>query len=350
VSTYGEGDDSTMVPDCGPLLILVAEDVEENAELLKVRLEALGHKLMHVDNGAKAVALFPQHAFDLILMDIQMPVMHGLAASREIRKLPGGERIPILALTASVLPENRQACHNAGMNGFITKPLMFEELFAEMARVLNVRLIAQANMTPRGEVSVAAPVGVVNLQKALRNWQSQEVYVRALELFLRSSESDIEKLNDALVRNDFDDLNARIHALKGVAGNLALDNCYEHAVALSACLKSRAGDYRQWIRSIDDALKAVRDTLPLLQNAAANGEPEIESPQQVLQDMKKLDETFAKADTDEQVLARVVAYLRHRGADEGGIQRLKYASEEFEFERARAVLGDIARGLQLSWS
>ncbi|MFT5313247.1 MAG: signal transduction histidine kinase, partial [Paraglaciecola sp.] len=120
-----------------PLDVLVVEDGEQNAELLRFRLEALGHNFIWAVDGLEAVNMCSDNTFDIILMDIQMPVMDGLQASEQIRLLPRGKTIPIIALTASVLREDRKACFDAGMDGFINKPIVFNELFTEMAKLLH---------------------------------------------------------------------------------------------------------------------------------------------------------------------------------------------------------------------
>ena len=117
--------------------ILLAEDVVENADLAILRLEQVGHTVVHAENGAEAVRLYQEEGnFDLVLMDIQMPVLDGLAATKYIRELEQGDKnhLPILAMTASVLKEERDRCKEAGMDGLIAKPVNFAELFAEIDR------------------------------------------------------------------------------------------------------------------------------------------------------------------------------------------------------------------------
>ncbi len=121
-------------PPSGPrrrLNLLIAEDVEENAELCRIRLEAQGHRVTHAWNGKEAVAAHQQETFDLILMDLQMPEMDGLEASVCIRKAERGKnrRTPIIALTASLMREDKASCFNAGMDAVVGKPVDFTDLF-----------------------------------------------------------------------------------------------------------------------------------------------------------------------------------------------------------------------------
>jgi PAS domain S-box-containing protein len=117
-----------------PLRVLVAEDVEINRDLLRDQLGRHGHELAFAQNGAEAVELAAEGRFDLVLMDVQMPVMDGIEAARWIRRLPPpAGAVPIAALTANVMEAERERCLAAGMSRVLTKPVAWPELFATMA-------------------------------------------------------------------------------------------------------------------------------------------------------------------------------------------------------------------------
>ncbi|MBM5569975.1 MULTISPECIES: response regulator [Deefgea] len=115
------------------LHILLAEDNPTNRLVALRLLEKMGHQVICAENGEIAVTLYQQHQFDLVLMDMQMPVMDGLLATKTIRQLEaqsGAPRLPIIALTANALDRDREACMAAGMDCFLTKPIR-SELLAE---------------------------------------------------------------------------------------------------------------------------------------------------------------------------------------------------------------------------
>ncbi len=107
------------------LSVLVAEDIEINRKLAEAFLTVGGHAVRFAGDGAEAVRMASENSFDLILMDIMMPVMDGLEATRRIRALasPARARVPIVAVTANSQQNVRDACEAAGMDGFVAKPL-----------------------------------------------------------------------------------------------------------------------------------------------------------------------------------------------------------------------------------
>jgi signal transduction histidine kinase/CheY-like chemotaxis protein/HPt (histidine-containing phosphotransfer) domain-containing protein len=118
------------------LRVLVADDVAANRMVARAMLVAAGHAVDSASDGAEAVGAVERETYDVVLMDVQMPVMDGLEATRRIRALPGTRgRIPILAVTASALPEQIAACHEAGMDGHLAKPIDRESLLAAVGRL-----------------------------------------------------------------------------------------------------------------------------------------------------------------------------------------------------------------------
>ncbi len=130
-------------PPAGPppgLRVLAAEDNVVNQLLIEAVLERMGHRCELVPNGRLALRQVQDHPWDLVLMDMQMPELDGLDATRAIRALPGAAgRVPIVAMTANARDEDRQACLEAGMDDFVSKPIDLAALQAAMARALTGR-------------------------------------------------------------------------------------------------------------------------------------------------------------------------------------------------------------------
>ena len=133
--------------------LLLAEDNDLNREIILTLLEGAGFVIDTAENGCKAVELAQRTAYDLILMDVQMPVMDGLEATRAIRQLPGYDCVPILAVTASAFAEERQRCLSAGMSDHVIKPVDPNTLFAALLKWLPER-------PERSAVEIKAPPSV----------------------------------------------------------------------------------------------------------------------------------------------------------------------------------------------
>ncbi|WP_102798200.1 MHYT domain-containing protein [Bowmanella denitrificans] len=203
------------------LRILVADDIQQNQDLLALLLGNAGHQVDLAGNGLEAVDRVKQQAFDLVLMDIQMPELDGLAATKAIReweRLQGRDKLPVIALTASVLEEDKQAAREAGMQGFASKPVDMPVLIQEIARVLELDVAL-----PQTEVlAQVLPAQGVNLDKALQLWGTEPVYCKELQRFLERYEQVPELMQQLVQKGDYTALAERAHSLKGLCGNLAL--------------------------------------------------------------------------------------------------------------------------------
>jgi len=119
------------------LRILLVEDNLINQRVMTAMLSKDGHLVQIADNGADAVELFTQGTYDVVLMDVQMPVMDGYEATRAIRdrESRAAKRTPVIAVTALTLPEERETCLAAGMDDYLTKPIRYTDLAATLRRI-----------------------------------------------------------------------------------------------------------------------------------------------------------------------------------------------------------------------
>ncbi|MFO1208512.1 MAG: ATP-binding protein [Amaricoccus sp.] len=142
-----------VAPDAGlrPLRVLLAEDHAANQYLIRAFLATGGHSVVVVENGVEAVATVEGGGFDVVLMDMQMPVLDGLGAARQIRALAGPDAaIPIIALTANAMPEDRAACLAAGMTDYLSKPVEVGALLAALRRATDAADAAPPRRCARG--------------------------------------------------------------------------------------------------------------------------------------------------------------------------------------------------------
>ncbi len=237
--------------------VLLAEDNPINQEVALELLRGIGLQVDLAVNGKKAVKMAAEKPYNLILMDVQMPVMDGLTASRLIRQSESGRLIPILAMTANAFGEDRQRCLDAGMNDHIAKPVDPGSLYATLIKWLTPsRIEAGTNYiaprpAPRQQASseTLATETMTALQRvpgldyerglqALRG--KLPSYLRLLGVFLASHGEDALKIDAALAGGNIKAAEQIAHALKGVSGTLCLTGIYEAARALNDALRRSA--------------------------------------------------------------------------------------------------------------
>ncbi|WP_229257385.1 MHYT domain-containing protein, partial [Duganella callida] len=207
------------------LHILAADDVPQNLELLSLLLAKRGHTLDIAHNGEQAVRMTAEQRYDVVLMDMQMPHMDGLAATRAIRareRESGTPTLPIVAMTASVLAAHREAAAAAGMGGFASKPVDWHTLSHEIARVMKLPPLASA--PPPSE---APRLRVLNQKAGLQRWGEQEsAYHQALHRFVADYSSvaaTLVKLLSVISEVRLAEAQAWCHKVRGVAANIGLE-------------------------------------------------------------------------------------------------------------------------------
>ena len=222
-----------------PLRLLIADDVPQNLELLELRLGPLGHQITKAANGLEAVQHATRAPFDVVLMDVQMPEMDGLAATQAIRQheaKTGAKPVPIIALTASVLEEDRYATEAAGMSGFAVKPIDIDKLLLEIARVIgHTDLEGAKTAEPQHDDAD------VNWQQGIELWGDRETLSFQIGKFVHETAAQLPRWQENPA-----DCRSNVHRIRGVAGNLALPQVHKLATALEAAAKAGPVSAAQW--------------------------------------------------------------------------------------------------------
>ena len=252
------GDRSRIVPEARTLVrrslrILVAEDTPANQIVARAMLEKLGHRVQVVSDGGEAVAAARNGAFDLILMDVQMPVMDGYEATRRIRSLGTPvAAIPIVALTAFAQPSDREKAIAVGMSDHISKPIRVDELDAAIERTV----------MPGGD---AAPLAAGALDRAaldeLHDAVGPEAFSRLIEAFMRDATQSLDELRTA--GSDPARSRKAAHRLAGLFGQFGATEAADAAVAVERASDDQVRAQTDVLLSAGDAaVRAVRSARP----------------------------------------------------------------------------------------
>jgi CheY-like chemotaxis protein len=212
-----------------PLRVLLAEDNIVNQQVAVVLLTQRGHEVTVANNGVEAVAAFEQEAFDVVLMDVQMPEMSGLEATAAIRERERttGTHIRIVAMTAHAMIGDRERCLASGMDRYLSKPIDPELLFA------TVEHEAAPIGTTRAPVEPSLPRAPIDRESLMTRVGRDEILLRdVVELFLIDCPQRLAAIKAAVEAGDSERIRTTAHALKGAAGNLSAIGLAEAAAIL----------------------------------------------------------------------------------------------------------------------
>ncbi len=236
-----------------PWRILLAEDNIVNQKVALRVLEKMGITADAVANGKEAVERLARSAYDLVLMDVQMPVMDGFEATRFLRRTDTGvlnPRIPVIAMTAHAMKGDREKCLQNGMDDYIAKPLRAGELAEILSRWLPPASQAPVADPAKGEEQPAA--GSFDFQFLLRQVSGdREVCSEILQVFLADTPTHLVSLEEAIGRNDSAAAASLAHSVKGASGNVGAAGMYQLARSLEeACRRTDWPEVRKFFREL----------------------------------------------------------------------------------------------------
>ena len=257
--------------------VLLVEDNEINQEVAIGQLEDAEVFVDLAENGAEAVRMARENDYDVVLMDMQMPVMDGIEATRILRSDARFQTLPIIAMTANALVSDRELCLEAGMNDHIAKPIDPDQLFGVLMRWVErpegdgagLRELSEARATVVHTPALAdGPLDIdgIDVKSALkRTGGNRKRYVALLRRFAQQQAGTVDEIRKALSMGDAATAERAAHSLKGAAGTLGATTLSEIAAKAEAAIKTGQGidtALTSLFAGLGAAVRAIRAALP----------------------------------------------------------------------------------------
>jgi len=323
--------------------VLVVEDHEINQEVVKEILSQFGLEVHIANNGQEAIEFLERMPVDLVLMDVQMPVMDGLTATRLIRQQKQFDRLPIIAMTAHAMPEDQKQCLDAGMNDYLTKPVDLKELSRVLARWLNPafatagRMPAKQHPFERKAVWQGAGLDVDGAMARLGG--NIDRYQKLLAQFCVQYRDIASRLHKLFEDGNINELVHIAHALKGSAGNLGATKVHEAAMHLETI--TQEGDAMAIMQAIDvlsDALQpllSIGSPMPSDSQAMAEITLDTDSKAKLQTLLQTLYKQLSEADTE---AVETIETLQTLLPSSNALQQLTQCVQDYDFDAALSIM------------
>jgi two-component system sensor histidine kinase/response regulator len=342
--------------------VLLVEDNEINQQ---VAMEIIEGACLIVDlatNGQEAVNAVKKSHYDAVLMDVQMPVMDGYTATREIRKVERFKDLPIIAMTAHAMAGDKEKSLQAGMNDHVTKPIDPDELFSALVRWISPGEREASGITApdisREETDILPEeLPGISIESGLKRvGGNKKLYLKLLSQYRASQEDAVEEIRAALQGGDVETATRLAHTVKGVSGNLGAEALYDVSAALEKAIKEGDGDsLDDQIATFTSHLQVVMEGIKAFEERGAGedesgitpreGPVDGEAVKVLLQEISQLlDSDLTEAMNRLEALGD---HLRHSQVREA-FERLEGQVEGFDTESALKTVDEIAKDLDIS--
>lgn len=340
------------------LNLLVVEDNRVNQEIALEILKSVDIEASIAPDGLEALRMLSEKSFDAVLMDIQMPNLDGYETTRRIREIPRFGSLPVIAMTASVMMSDEQQCIEAGMNGFIPKPIRQEQLFEALIRHLHPDAMPLEPAEPASlSLSDAeAETTGLEIQHAMDTLEIDEAAYRdILSLFADTNRHTLADMRAAAAQGRWETLGALAHSLKGACGNIGGEAVKKMTEQIERACRDTASGHPD--PSVIEALLSDMETamdrlLAAIRSMVPDREPEAAPPIAGAPDLEKLaplltDLLAALKQADPLTISETFDRLRPHGPH-ALIKPIETRIREYDYDEAREAIFQAASQLGLN--
>jgi|GEM_PF-6199885 len=350
--------------------ILLVEDNLINQQVAREILEGAGLVVDVAGNGSEAVKAVAMKQYDLVLMDVQMPVMGGYEATGLIRKDIRFKNLPIIAMTANAISGSKEACINAGMDDYISKPIDTEQLFNTLTGWLKPGLTTlykdavtdhKAYLQQKSEVYLPETLPGIDIQSGLKRIQgNRQLYKTLLLNFVKEYSFAAEEIGHLIEKKELHTAERLSHSVKGAAGNLSASEIYTAASELERAITIKDSDaIKTMIANLDQTLRTAIASIRDLEHSVEAIEPyyESEPPEEksgtinmerlaliIPQLYQSLEKFSTAAEIDMVVLKESIGEAMFLEE----IRELEKQIDNYDFDKALPPLKKIAKTLNIS--
>ncbi len=362
-----EASQATEQEEQGEVRILLVEDNEINQEIAYEVLTSAEYTVDIANNGQEAVDAVEKTKYSLVLMDIQMPIMDGLEATKNIRA--AGHKMPIIAMTAHGMADDKETSLSAGMNAHLTKPLEPMALFATITSLLPASATLTAQTKKESPASEEAMVrreklpnslSGFNLEKGLAAVAGNEsLYINLLRKFADRYATINKDISECIQNNDLDTAVRHAHTIRGIAANLGAEALSSAAESLEKAIKNSPAMTSPLLRTL---VVRLTETVNAIHECFGSSftEVEVKTSTNIEDCLNMAEREHARHVLDKAILhmeedwahaTDTVAYLLERLHDtpaEQDLLRLKQSIEDFEVQAAQKYSHSVQKLLKTS--
>jgi signal transduction histidine kinase/ligand-binding sensor domain-containing protein/DNA-binding response OmpR family regulator/HPt (histidine-containing phosphotransfer) domain-containing protein len=334
--------------------VLLVEDNEINREVALGLLVSVGLEVTTAINGVEAIRALGASDYDAVLLDVQMPVMDGLEATRAIRSDLGLPSLPIIAMTAHAMAGDRERFLGAGMNDYVAKPVDETVLFAVLSRWLPVdRSVVDSGTGPLPAAPPFPDLPGIDVTAGLRlSGDDRQLYAKLVRQFCVQNEGVIQEVRSALHRDEASLALEILHTLKGSSATVGAKDVAAAAAAAESAIKA-PGESAAELAILDDRIMEVLAGVDDLRGLTANDNSDRPDVETALDDgelVAHLDELSGYlADNNLKAEESFKRIKRSLGGSQmrDEVERLEDCLDELEFEAARRRLQELKDALDL---